>query len=105
MSEACPKCQTPFEPGSGKCIECGYDALYDSAELSTQPDLGAELRDGKLRLQFTCPRCGGTRCEVERVLSLHKHLTTVTCSRCRRLEFFDAPIGELFEIFRGYPGD
>ncbi|MBC8481186.1 MAG: GTP-binding protein [Planctomycetes bacterium] len=46
-------------------------------------------------LNYTCPKCGNTSCEID-------EFTTVTCKRCSYTEIYKADsstIGNIFDFF------
>jgi predicted nucleic-acid-binding Zn-ribbon protein len=62
------------------------------------------------RLIYSCPKCGGTACDVSEMRATggfltkvfdiqSKRFTTVTCARCRYTELYQADSSMLGNIF------
>lgn len=60
--------------------------------------------------QYTCPKCGNTRYEVDEMRATggmlsqvfdvqNRHYTAVTCTNCQYTEFYKAQAGMLGSIF------
>jgi predicted nucleic-acid-binding Zn-ribbon protein len=68
---------------------------------------------GSRRLNFKCPKCGNTSCEVGTISTAggflskvfdvqHNKFTTVTCERCKYTEIYKAEssmLGNIFDLF------
>ena len=66
-------------------------------------------------LPFTCPKCRNSRCETDQFRATggmfakifdvqNKRFSTVTCTRCRYTEIYQAEtsqLGNLFDFFAG----
>jgi predicted nucleic-acid-binding Zn-ribbon protein len=67
------------------------------------------------QLNYTCPKCGNVECETSELRATggylsklfdvqSKRFTTVTCSRCRYTELYQAQssmLGNIFDLFAG----
>ena len=64
-------------------------------------------------LNYTCPKCSNTQCDVGEMRATggtlskifdiqNKHFTSVTCTRCKYTEFYQAKsstLGNIFDFF------